>query len=318
METYREKSLVSVIVPTCNSQKTIEKCLQSISDQTYQRIQTVVVDRHSNDQTVQIAERFGAKTLFVTEERSTAKNYAAKEAYGDYLFFVDSDMTLDPKTIEECVNKCEEAGVDAVTVPLRSISQGKLGECRKIERESLSHLSEFMDAPRFIKKTAFMKVGGFDEKLVCGEDFDLTQRLKKADCKIEKANAEISHFEGNPSLYDVLHKAYYYGRTLPALMKKGPKETAVRYANIRFESVKITGAMFRNIGFLFSFLVVKAFEYMAYTTGVFAQLTSNFAMESKIELLKDKLIANKSAIFSFAILISISLVIFRNFLFSAE
>ncbi|NWG10483.1 glycosyltransferase [Candidatus Bathyarchaeota archaeon] len=66
-----KQPLVSVIVPTYNSQKTIKQCLQSIKNQTYKEIETIVIDRHSKDQTIQIAKKYKTKLLYVTEERST-------------------------------------------------------------------------------------------------------------------------------------------------------------------------------------------------------------------------------------------------------
>jgi len=314
----RVAPLVSIIIPTYNSQKTIKQCLRSIKDQTYKEIETIVVDRHSKDRTAQIVKAFKTKLLFVTRERSTAKNYAAKKAHGKFLLFIDSDMTLAAKTVEECVNKCKETNADAITIPLKSTSQGLIGECRKIERESLSSLSEFMEAPRFFKKTAFLKTLGYDEKLVCGEDFDLSQRFKKMGYKIEKISSEIFHIEGSPSLYDVLSKAYYYGITLPALVKKGPQEAVKRYASIRLASLKITGVAFKNVTLLLIFSMMKTFEFMAYITGVFVQLVCQFSEKRGIKMLKNKLLTNKLAIINFAVLTLISVMIFRIFLFSAE
>jgi glycosyltransferase involved in cell wall biosynthesis len=318
LERPGEDPFVSIVVPTYNSQKTIAKCLQSIKDQTYKKVEAIVVDRYSTDNTMKIAKQFGVRLLFVTQERSTAKNYAARQAFGDFLLFVDSDMLLAPETVEECVDKCTKTGADAIAIPLKSISQGRLSECRKIERESLSDLTEFMEAPRFIRKSAFLRVEGFDEKLVCGEDFDLTQRLRKAGHKIGNVYSEILHFEGAASFYEIFRKAYYYGRTIPALMKKEPKETARRYANIRFESVRTAGVMFRRVSFLLNFVTMKILELMAYATGILAQLFSQPVRSDRMKTLKTKLVANRSAILGFGVLGLVSIVIFRNFLFSPE
>lgn len=309
--------VVTIIIPTYNSEKTIRQCLESIKKQTYKQTEIIVVDRHSTDKTVTIAKRFETKLLFVTDERSTAKNCAAREALGDFLLFIDSDMTLNPDTVEECVTKSLETKSDAVVIPLRGIGHGRLGECRRIERESLSGLNEFMDAPRFFRKAAFLKTGGYDERLICGEDFDLTQRFRRMGYRIENVASEVFHYEGAPSLHQIASKAYYYGKTLPALMKKEPEETVKRYANIRFQSLKITGAVFKGSSFLFTFVLMKTAEYMAYFAGVFAQLLSHLVGRNRISTLKDKLVAHKLVIFNAAFLLLISTIIFRNF-FSSE
>jgi len=318
LERFGKKPLVSIIIPTYNSEKTIEKCLQSVKNQSYKEIETIVVDRHSNDKTIRIAEHFQARLLFVTQERSTSKNYAARRARGNFLFFIDSDMTMAPTTVEESVAYCDVAGSDAIVVPLKSVSEGRLGECRKIERQSLSTLGELMDAPRFFRKAAFLKAGGFDEKIVIGEDYDLTKRFRKMEYKIGAIRSELTHYEGNPSMFAVLSKAYYYGKTLPSLVKKEPRETATRYASIRIESLRVAGSAFRSMASLSSYAVMKAFEYVAYATGFLVQLVRDSLRSSQLRACKKRLLTNKLALANFAILLLVSAVVFRNFFLSEE
>ncbi|MBS7632174.1 glycosyltransferase [Candidatus Bathyarchaeota archaeon] len=309
--------LVSVIIPAYNSEKTLWKCLESVKAQTYRKIETLVVDRHSTDRTAQIAEKFGARLLFVTRERGTAKNYAAKKARGDFLLFVDSDMMLSPRVIEDCVAKCRETGADAITIPLEDVSQSLLSTCRKLERKSLTNLTEFMEAPRFIRKKVFLDLNGFDENLVCGEDYDLTRRLKSAGCKIDRVESELLHFEEDLSLYNVVSKSYYYGKTLPALVKKEPKETVERYLNIRFESVKTAGISFRNLKLLLGFAAMKILELIGYTAGVFSHVFA-YKETRSLEALKNKISPHKTLIINLSILTLTSIIVFRNFLFTDE
>jgi len=75
--------LVSVITPTYNPQKTVRQCLQSIPTQTYKRIETIVMDRYSMDETTQRARQLKAR-VFVTRERSMAKNLGTRKANRGY------------------------------------------------------------------------------------------------------------------------------------------------------------------------------------------------------------------------------------------
>ena len=52
------KPLVSVIIPTYNSEKTLPLCLESIKRQTYKNIEVIIVDNFSVDRTVDIAKRY--------------------------------------------------------------------------------------------------------------------------------------------------------------------------------------------------------------------------------------------------------------------
>ena len=55
--------MVSVVIPTYNSERTLEKCLKSIVDQTYKNIEIIVVDKFSEDKTVEIAKSYGARII---------------------------------------------------------------------------------------------------------------------------------------------------------------------------------------------------------------------------------------------------------------
>jgi len=81
--------LVSIVIPTYNSEKTIVSCLKSIVEQTYSNIEVVVVDRNSLDSTAEIAERFKAKVFNLDAERTEAKNYGLEKTRGKYVCFIE-------------------------------------------------------------------------------------------------------------------------------------------------------------------------------------------------------------------------------------
>ena len=70
-----QNPLVSIVVPTRNSASTLEVCLESIRKQRYPRIEVLVVDNYSADETSMIVEEFGMKSLFRGPERSSQRNY---------------------------------------------------------------------------------------------------------------------------------------------------------------------------------------------------------------------------------------------------
>ena len=318
MEQPRTKPLVSVIIPTCNSQANIKSCLDSIKRQTYKKIETIVVDRFSSDQTAEIAKRSKAKVLPLDSERSEAKNYAAKKSNGSFIFFLDSDMMLTSQVIEECVKNCLQKELDGIIVPEEYFGQGMLGQWRKTEKETLCESSDAVLIPRFFKKTGFLNAGGYDEKLVCGEDFDFFRRFERCGYKTGKISSKIVHVEGNPSLRGVLSKAYYYGKTIPALLKKSPSRSIERYASLRLTSIENAGTAFKSAGSLLGFAAVKMFEYVAYFLGICTQLAGGFFENPAIKKLKSKLREGKFALASVAIILLVSVVIFRNLLFTAE
>lgn len=313
-----ESPLVSVIIPTCNAQNTIRQCLASVKKQTYHKIEILVVDRYSKDKTAQIAKKLGAKVFLLDEERSKAKNYAAEQAHGDFLLFIDSDMTLNSRIIEACVKLCLHKDVDAVIIPEKPVGEGLLGEWRKKEKASLYMHSEFVEIPRFFRKTAFLQVGGYDEKLVCGEDFDFFKRFKGKDYKIGRIDHEILHFEGELSVGKILSKAYYYGETIPALIKKDPAGTVKRYFSMRLTSINDVGPVFGSLGSIIGFAVMKFFEFAAYLLGFSSNLLYAFSEKRGIKTIKNVILKNKIIILNFLVILTVAIIIFRNFLFTDE
>ena len=313
-----EPSLVSVVIPTYNSQSSIKQCLTSIKKQTYHKIEVLVVDRYSKDKTAQIAKKLGARVFFLDEERSKAKNYAAKVARGDFLLFIDSDMTLNSKIIEACVNLCLQKNVDAVIIPEKPIAQGLLSEWRKKEKASLYIHSEFVEIPRFFRKKAFLQAGGYDENLVCGEDFDFFQRFKRKGYKIGRIDCEIFHFEGELSISKILFKAYYYGGTIPELIKKDPAGTVRRYFSMRLTSLNDVGPAFGGLGSIIGFALMKLFEFAAYLLGFSSNLLHAFSEKRGIKTIKNVALKNKFVILNFLAILAVAVIIFRNFLFTDE
>lgn len=270
-EKSADKPLVSVIIPTFNSGKTLEGCLKSIRGQSYKNIEIIIVDAFSKDETRQIAQKFADKIFFLAKERSYARNFGAKQATGHFLFFVDSDMELTPNVVAECVNICTYKKADAVIIPEETFGEGFLVECKKLEKKM--RLKEFYgEAPRFFKKEVFQSVGGYDNNLVTGEDFELAQRVYKAGFLVERCNATIRHREENLSLKKLVKKVFYYGETLPIYIRKEPTLALKTSSPIRF---------LRHISFLrnqpiqFAGLcLLKLVKYSAYIAGASAYILS--------------------------------------------
>lgn len=213
-----DMSLVSVIVPTKNSDKFLEACLKSIKNQAYKNIEIIVVDNNSSDKTIEIAKQYTDKVFTFGPERSAQRNFGAKQAKGKYLFFIDSDMELSPNVVSECVHKIT-ANYLASIVPEQSFGKGFWAECKALERSFYVGVS-WIEAARFFQKDAFEKVGGYDENLVSGEDWDLSQRAGKIG-GIARINSYIFHNEGELSLKKYLKKKFYYARHLAKYSKKG-------------------------------------------------------------------------------------------------
>lgn len=203
--------LVSVIVTTKNNHDTLEACLLSIKGQTYEAIELVVVDNFSTDDTKEIARRYTEHVYEQGPERCAQRNYAAKVARGKYIVIIDSDMELAMSVIADCVNKVEsDESIKGIIIPEESFGKGFWAQCKKLERSFYIGI-DWIEAARFFSRQTFVEIGGYDESLVSGEDWDLSQRVGQLG-KLERVNSLIRHNEGHINLYKTLKKKSYYAQ----------------------------------------------------------------------------------------------------------
>lgn len=90
--------LISVIIPIYNSEKYLEKCLDSILKQTYKALEIILVNDGSRDQSANICKEYCKKyhnIKYISQENhgvSEARNRGIRESTGKYLAFIDSDV----------------------------------------------------------------------------------------------------------------------------------------------------------------------------------------------------------------------------------
>jgi len=241
--------LVSVIVPTKNSGRTISRCLQSIRAQTYPHLQVIVVDNESADLTADLASGLADLVLTAGPERSAQRNLGAKRASGEYFLFVDSDMVLEPSVVRACL---AVKNSDAVVIPEESFGVGLWAQCKALERSCYLG-DETIEAARFFRREAFNAANGYDESIRGVEDWDLHERVRQLDYRIGRANALIRHDEGSLKLARLVQKKFAYGRTMGDYRRRHPdlarrqlrlfRPAFVRHRQRLSERPLMTGAM---------------------------------------------------------------------------
>ena len=115
---------VSVIVPVYNTEKYLEKCISSITAQTYSNLDIVIVNDASEDDSLKIIERIASndnRIKIITTGKigaGGARNVGIDNACGDYLMFVDSDDWIDIDCIEKCMEvMLKKSFIDCVMFP---------------------------------------------------------------------------------------------------------------------------------------------------------------------------------------------------------
>ncbi|MEH2919970.1 glycosyltransferase family 2 protein [Samsonia erythrinae] len=104
-------SLVSIIMPTYNSESTLEESINSILLQTYNNWELIVTDDCSDDSTLEILKKFSEidnRIKFFLNEKNMgagfSRNKSIEAAKGDYIAFLDSDDLWLPEKLEKQIN----------------------------------------------------------------------------------------------------------------------------------------------------------------------------------------------------------------------
>lgn len=259
--------MVSVVVPTFNSERFLERCLRSVREQTYPSIEVIVVDNYSTDRTREIAGKYADLALLIDSERSAAVNFGVKYARGEYVYRVDSDFVVEPNVVEEAVFKCVVGGFDAVCVHNTSdASVSFWARVRKLERDCYAG-DELNVAARFFRKKVFEKVGGFDERLVAAEDYDFHNRLLRHGFKIGYIKSKEIHIGEPRSLLEIARKHYYYGKTIRNYIKKNPQRAMRQLRFVRLSYFKYKSRFLRNPILAVGFIIYQFVRYFAATIG---------------------------------------------------
>lgn len=112
--------MISVIVPVYNTEKYLNKCIDSLLKQTYKDLQIILINDGSTDNSLSImkeSEKRDSRILVIDQEHdgvSSARNAGIKKASGEYISFIDSDDWIDLETYEIVLDILMRNDADAV------------------------------------------------------------------------------------------------------------------------------------------------------------------------------------------------------------
>lgn len=112
---------VSIITPVYNVEECIERCINSVINQTYKDFELLLIDDGSKDKSIDIAKNLLEKSQvnykIITQNNSgvsAARNKGIEEASGEYITFLDSDDYVDSRFVELMYKKAETTKCDVV------------------------------------------------------------------------------------------------------------------------------------------------------------------------------------------------------------
>jgi len=125
-----EKPLISVIVPVYNVEGYLDACLNSIKQQTYKKLEIIVIEDCSTDHSTQVLQAHlkDERIKLIQHDRnrglSAARNTGIKAATGEYMMFVDSDDIVDSGLVEACVKTALTTKADVITYDFTTFKDG--------------------------------------------------------------------------------------------------------------------------------------------------------------------------------------------------
>ena len=128
----QEKALISIIIPVYKVEKYLEKCIQSLINQTYENLQIILVDDGSPDNCGKICDEYAKKDhrIEVIHKSngglSDARNKGLEIAKGEYIGFVDSDDYIEADMYEVLYNLLKQYNADVSICNFYTVSQGKI------------------------------------------------------------------------------------------------------------------------------------------------------------------------------------------------
>jgi glycosyltransferase involved in cell wall biosynthesis len=226
-----EPALVSVIVPSHNSAKTIALCVESTLAQTYPRLEVVVVDDASTDETPAIVGRYDCVLVRLPRNvgPGIARNRGIAASSGSILFFLDSDVALAPDAVANAVRILEENPtygavwgvygdrplVDDGVVEWVQVLYGHYRQTRKLGPARTGHF-----ASGAVPRRVIDEIGAFDERLsgaYSNEDHELSLRIAER-YPVTRTLAVVGYHDDDDKISSVIRKCYRRAMSLVPLV----------------------------------------------------------------------------------------------------
>lgn len=243
-----EEIAISIIIPTLNEEKYIEKCLSTIlKNKTSFDFEILVVDGGSTDKTIEIIKAFQNKSEKINLLHNKNKyapfafNMGIKNSKGKYILILGAHTYVPDDFLQKNFETISGSDADCVGGKLKTINETKIG--KEISRALSSPFGvgsakfRYSNKPQYVdtvafgcyKREVFQELGQFDEELVRGQDYEFNHRLTQSGRKIF-FNPEIkTYYYSRSDLKSLFNQYYQYGRWKPVAQRKRRQIASIRH-----------------------------------------------------------------------------------------
>jgi glycosyltransferase involved in cell wall biosynthesis len=221
-----EFAKVSVILPALNEAGYLDYVFDSISSLYYpkEKIEIIVVDNGSKDETVSIARKRGAIVLEAPNVKiGQLRNLGVQRGTGSVLAFVDSDCIVDPRWLKNAIPYLGDENVGAVgchtRIPRHATWVEKTLDFHA-NKEGVKEVEYLPTANLIMKREVFESVGGFNPDSETGEDSDLCHKIRGRKLKlISDSRIRVIHLGYPKTLKELYKKEMWHSAELFHLLR---------------------------------------------------------------------------------------------------
>jgi glycosyltransferase involved in cell wall biosynthesis len=181
--------LVSIVTPSYNQGRFLERTIQSVLGQEYPKIQYLIIDGGSTDDSVEIIKRYKRRIDYWVSQKDNGQTDAINEGFarakGEILAWINSDDTFNPLAVSQAVaflqNNPEYAGVYA-DADFIDENDRKIGRFPAAQTTYVKLRQGFVHIPQqtfFFQKSFWDKIAPLDTTFNFAMDYDLWVRLAK-------------------------------------------------------------------------------------------------------------------------------------------
>jgi glycosyltransferase involved in cell wall biosynthesis len=195
--------LISIVVIGRNEEKNIARCLDSCLACDWDNKEIIYCDSESTDKTVEIARQYPVRVIVHKNRRrnpSIGRNIGLKAACGNYIYFIDADMELEPGYLRKAYPILNSRSDIACVVGIRKEVNANSFYVRMIDSSyhaysTFGEVNTIFGGGGLFKRPPLVEVGGYYERFNCSEEQILGQELRKKGYKIILIDATMAYHD---------------------------------------------------------------------------------------------------------------------------
>jgi glycosyltransferase involved in cell wall biosynthesis len=251
---------ISIVVPTFNSARAVDRCLEALVNQRIRAHEIIVVDGGSNDKTVELAEGYSGVRV-IKNRRShfpgSSRNLGAQASSGNIVLFLDSDCKADNMLVAYHQSAYSTIrGLDGVQGILRASNQGEMSKViesqfltqywlENLRRDGTVKFHSAAVSNLSLRRSTFLN-NKFTEGLVSCDDVELFIKLRRNKAKVLFEPRAVAYHPHPENIRLLFQQRKWYGQGFVHLRRQYPRfrfrknsmfDTSLRYLRASFNAL---------------------------------------------------------------------------------